>query len=58
MSLSVIDFFDKGVALDPERACLVFGEQVASYAQAQAGVLLGEAPAARPSTMARLFGRS
>ena len=35
MSLSRIDFFDKGVAFDPDRPCLVSGEDVRTYGETQ-----------------------
>jgi acyl-CoA synthetase (AMP-forming)/AMP-acid ligase II len=35
MGMSLMDFFDKGVQRDPDRACLVFGEEVRTYAEVQ-----------------------
>jgi acyl-CoA synthetase (AMP-forming)/AMP-acid ligase II len=35
MSLNLIDFFDNGVALGPDRPCLVMGEEVRSYGETQ-----------------------
>jgi len=35
MSISLIEFFDKGVAIEPERPCLVSADTVQSYAEVQ-----------------------
>lgn len=35
MGLSLIDFFDNGVARDPARPCLIFGEETLTYDEAQ-----------------------
>ena len=35
MSLSLIEFFDKGVQIEPDRPCLVFGDERRSYAEVQ-----------------------
>lgn len=35
MGLSLIDFFDNGVARDPARPCLIFGEETLTYGEAQ-----------------------
>jgi len=35
MSINLITFFDKGVEIDPDRACLIGEEETRSYRQAQ-----------------------
>jgi len=35
MALSLIDFFDNGVAIDPDRACLICGDDTLTYGEAQ-----------------------
>jgi len=35
MSLSLIDFFDNGVALGSDRPCLIFGDETLTYGEAQ-----------------------
>jgi acyl-CoA synthetase (AMP-forming)/AMP-acid ligase II len=44
MGMSLIDFFDKGVAIEPDRPCLILGDEARSYAEAQhASYLIGNA---------------
>jgi acyl-CoA synthetase (AMP-forming)/AMP-acid ligase II len=44
MGMSLIDYFDKGVAIEPDRPCLILGDQVRTYAEAQrSSYLIGNA---------------